>query len=49
MRRFFRRRMKITHTVEFCEACAQVRTGQCRAGALFDKARTQALQLSYVR
>ncbi|SEB47012.1 Peptidase family M28 [Amycolatopsis tolypomycina] len=32
-------------TVDFCESCAQVCTGQCCADALLDRARTQALQL----
>ncbi|WP_328647155.1 hypothetical protein OHS58_03845 [Amycolatopsis sp. NBC_00348] len=41
-----RRLFRTATTVEFCEPCAQVCTGQCRADALLDRARTQALQLS---
>jgi hypothetical protein len=41
-----RRLFRTTATVEFCESCAQVRTGRCRADALLDRARTQALRLS---
>jgi hypothetical protein len=40
-----RRLFRTAATVEFCESCAQVCTDQCRADALLDRARTQALQL----
>jgi hypothetical protein len=41
-----RRLFRITAMVESCESCAQVCAGRCRADALLDRARTQALQLS---
>jgi len=42
----FRRLFRARSTVEFCESCAQVCTGRCRADALLDLARTRAFQLS---
>lgn len=45
MIKLFRRLLAGSGSVEFCETCAQVCTDRCRADALLDKARTQALQL----
>ncbi len=41
----FRRLLSSSTTIEVCETCAQACTAQCRADALLDKARTQALRL----
>lgn len=46
MIKLIRRLFRTASTVEFCESCAQVCTGQCRADALLDHARNRALQLS---
>ncbi|MBE1575346.1 hypothetical protein ACFORH_33175 [Amycolatopsis roodepoortensis] len=40
-----RRLFTSTPTVEFCDSCVQVCTGQCRADTLLDAARDRALQL----
>ena len=45
MIKLLRRLFTSSATIEFCESCAQVCTGNCRADALLDRARTQALQL----
>lgn len=42
LRRLFNR----PSTVDFCDSCAQVCTGQCRADTLLDTARDRALRLS---
>lgn len=46
MIKLIRRLFSTRATVEFCESCAQVCTGRCRADALLDRTRTHALQLS---
>ncbi|WP_410575550.1 hypothetical protein [Amycolatopsis sp. cmx-4-61] len=46
MIKLLRRLLTTSTTTEFCESCAQVCTGQCRANALLDQAHTRALQLS---
>lgn len=46
MIKLIRRLFRSAPTVDFCESCAQVCSGQCRANALLDQARTRALQLS---
>jgi hypothetical protein len=44
-----RRRVAAVRGVEFCEACAQVCTAECRSQARLDRSRTLALQYPLIR
>jgi hypothetical protein len=44
-----RRRVGLVNRVEFCEACEQVFTPACRAQALRDRTRTEAMYLAGFR
>lgn len=46
MIKLLRRLFTSMPTVDFCDTCVQVCTGQCRADTLLDTARDRALQLS---
>jgi hypothetical protein len=41
------RRLTSRGTVDFCEACGQVCTAQCRSHAHWDRTRTKSMQLPF--